>query len=261
MGRLMPIVIIFALIVTVFLFAPVLIVVPMSFTTSQSYAFPPPGYWTGQYAKYFSDPTWYLPTINSFTIALGTAILTLALVIPAAYAVVRYRFKGRAFANMFLITPLLVPTIISAIAYYKYLSYPKLVGTHIGVILAHTCLATPVAMLIMAAALKGYDRNLERAAMMSGAGVLRTFFYVTFPVLRPGIVVAGLFAFLNSFDETVVSLFIAGRAASTLPKRMFESIQLDTDPVIAVVSTMLFLLVICMFLLQALLRRRQFHGS
>jgi putative spermidine/putrescine transport system permease protein len=257
----MNIPVILALIVTVFLFAPVLVVVPMSFTTSQSYAFPPPAYSPMQYVRYFEDPTWYIPTLNSFTIALGTAILTLALVIPAAYAVVRYRFKGRALANIFLITPMLVPTIISAIAYYKYLSYPRLVGTHIGVILAHACLATPVAMLIMAAALKGYDRNLERAAMMSGAGVFKTFFYVTFPILRPGIIVAGLFAFLNSFDETVVSLFIAGRAASTLPKRMFESIQLDTDPVIAVVSTMLFLFVICLFLLQALLRRSQAHAA
>ena len=257
----MPVVVVLAVIVAAFLFAPVLIVVPMSFTTSQSYAFPPPGYTIGQYIRYFEDSTWYIPTINSFSIAFGTAVLTLALVIPAAYAVVRYRFKGRAFANLFLITPMLVPTIISAIAYYKYLSFPKLVGTHIGVILAHACLATPVAMLIMAAALKGYDRNLERAAMMSGAGVFQTFFYVTFPVLRPGIIVAGLFAFLNSFDETVVSLFIAGRAASTLPKRMFESIQLDTDPVIAVVSTMLFLFVICLFLLQALLRRSQAHAA
>ena len=106
-------------------------------------------------------------------------------------------------------------------------------------ILAHTALSVPVAMLAITATLKGFDRNLERAAMSAGAGPLRTFWWVTLPVLRPGILVGALFAFLHSFDETVVALFIAGREASTLPKKMFESVRLETDPVISVVSTLL----------------------
>jgi putative spermidine/putrescine transport system permease protein len=100
-------------------------------------------------------------------------------------------------------------------------------------------LSIPVAFLVIAAALKGFDRNLERAAMSAGAGPLRTFFWVTLPVLRPGILVGALFAFLHSFNEAVVAIFIAGRDASTLPKKMFESIRLESDPVIAVVSTLL----------------------
>ncbi|MDA0261563.1 MAG: ABC transporter permease [Proteobacteria bacterium] len=245
-----------AVVVVIFLVAPIVIVIPMSFTTMRTFKFPPPGYDWDNYLRYFSDTSWTDPTINSFIIAGGTAVLTLALVIPAAYGVVRYRFRGRAFANLFLLTPMLVPAIVSAIAYYKYLAFIKLLGTHIGVILAHTCISVPIALLVMAATLKGFDRNLERAAMMSGAGPLRTFFYVTFPVLRPGIVVTGLFAFLHSFDEPVITLFIAGRNATTLPKRMYESIQLDTDPVIAVVSTLLFLLVILILFVASLLRRR-----
>jgi putative spermidine/putrescine transport system permease protein len=97
----------------------------------------------------------------------------------------------------------------------------------------------PVAFLVIAAALKGFDRNLERAAMSAGAGPLRTFFFVTLPVLRPAILIGALFAFLHSFNEAVVAIFIAGRDASTLPKKMFEAIRLESDPVIAVVSTLL----------------------
>ena len=104
-------------------------------------------------------------------------------------------------------------------------------------IIAHSVLSIPVAFLVIAAALKGFDRNLERAAMSAGAGPLRTFLWVTLPVLRPGILVGALFAFLHSFNEAVVAIFIAGRDASTLPKKMFESIRLESDPVIAVVST------------------------
>jgi putative spermidine/putrescine transport system permease protein len=115
----------------------------------------------------------------------------------------------------------------------------RLVGTHAGMIIAHSVLSIPVAFLVIAAALKGFDRNLERAAMSAGAGPLRTFLWVTLPVLRPGILVGALFAFLHSFNEAVVAIFIAGRDASTLPKKMFESIRLESDPVIAVVSTLL----------------------
>ncbi len=104
-------------------------------------------------------------------------------------------------------------------------------------IIAHSVLSIPVAFLVISAALKGFDRNLERAAMSAGAGPLRTFFWVTLPVLRPGILVGALFAFLHSFNEAVVAIFIAGRDAATLPKKMFESIRLESDPVIAVVST------------------------
>jgi putative spermidine/putrescine transport system permease protein len=131
----------------------------------------------------------------------------------------------------------------------------RLVGTHAGMIIAHSVLSIPVAFLVIAAALKGFDRNLERAAMSAGAGPLRTFYWVTLPVLRPGILVGALFAFLHSFNEAVVAIFIAGRDASTLPKKMFESIRLESDPVIAVVSTLLTGAVLIGVLLSLLFRR------
>jgi putative spermidine/putrescine transport system permease protein len=228
-----------ALVVAAFLLAPLVIVVPMSFSTSMSLQFPPPGYWLGYYRQYFSDPRWLTPTLNSFVIAAATTLLTLLLVIPAAFALVRHRFRGKSAANLLLMAPMIVPLVVSALGYYNTLGRLGLAGTHAGMILAHTALSVPVALLAVTAALKGYDPNLERAAMSAGAGPLRTFWWVTLPVLRPGILVGALFAFLHSFDETVVALFIAGRQASTLPKKMFESVRLETDPVISVVSTLL----------------------
>ena len=103
-----------------------------------------------------------------------------------------------------------MPAVVSALGYYGFLSLARLVGTHAGMIIAHSVLSIPVAFLVISAALKGFDRNLERAAMSAGAGPLRTFFWVTLPVLRPGILVGALFAFLHSFNEAVVAIFIAG---------------------------------------------------
>jgi len=135
--------------------------------------------------------------------------------------------------------PLIVPGVVSALGYYGLFARIHLVGTHAGMIVAHSVLSIPVVFLVIAASLKGFDRNLERAAYSAGAGPLRTFLWVTVPVLRPGILVGALFAFLHSFNEAVVAIFIAGRDAVTLPKKMFESIRLESDPVLAVVSTLL----------------------
>jgi len=157
--------------------------------------------------------------------------------------------------------PLIIPHVVAALAYYGYLSALRLNGTIPGVVLAHGVLAVPIAFLVVSATIKGFDRNLERAAMSAGAGPLRTFFLVTLPVLRPGMMVAALFAFLFSFNEAVVSIFIAGRNATTLPKKMFESIRLESDPVIAVVSSLLIGAVLLGVLTSVVLRRRPAHAA
>lgn len=230
----------FALIVAFFVVGPLLIVVPMSFSTATSFEFPPPGYWLGYYRAFFADARWTQPVINSIGIGLATMLLTMALVIPASFAMVRQRFFGRSMVNLILMMPMIVPHIVMALGYYSYFSHLKIIHSPLGVVLAHTCLSVPVSYLIIAAALKGFDRNLERAAMNLGAGPLRTFWEVTFPVLRPGFLVGGLFAFIHSFDEAVVAIFISGQAASTLPRKMFDSIRIEADPIISVVSTLLF---------------------
>ena len=250
-----------ALLVALFLLLPIAVVVPMSFSTAISFEFPPPGYSLGYYAKYFTSEEWLHPTLNSFVIAVGATALTMLLVVPAAFGYVRYRFRGKAFVNLLMMAPLIVPHVVSAVAYYGFLGRVRLTGTLLSVIVAHGVLAVPVAFLVITATLKGFDRNLERAAMSSGAGPLRTFLHVTLPVLRPGMLVGALFAFLSSFNEAVVVIFIGGREASTLPKKMYESIRLESDPVIAVVSTLLVSSVVVGVLLSTFMRRRPANAT
>ena len=259
MARNLPLVM--AVIVALFLIAPMAIIVPMSFSTAVSFEFPPPGYWLGYYVQYFHSATWLAATANSFVIALGSMLLTMLVALPAAFGYVRYRFRGKGAFNLIVMLPLIVPGVVSALGYYGFLSRLHLVGTRSGMIIAHSVLSIPVAFLVICAALKGFDRNLERAASSAGAGPLHTFLWVTLPVLRPGLLVGALFAFLHSFNEAVVAIFIAGRDASTLPKKMFESIRLESDPVIAVVATLLTGAVLFGVLVSLLFRQRTAHAT
>jgi len=241
-----------ALFSATFLLLPMLIVVPMSFSTAISFQFPPPGYGLRYYYEYFNSAEWIGATINSIIVATGTMMLTMLLVIPASFGYVRHRFHGRQVANLLLMSPLIVPHIVTALGDYRLLASFGIVGTHIGLILAHTVLSLPVAFLVITAASKGFDQNLERAALICGAGPLKTFFLVTLPVLKPAMIVGALFAFLQSFNEAVIAIFIAGRTASTLPKKMFESIRMDADPVLAVASSLLIAAVLIGILISAL---------
>jgi len=250
-----------AIAIGAFIVAPTFIVVPMSFSDSPSFAFPPTGYWLGYYTKYFTSEAWTTPTLNSIIIATATMFVTMLLVIPASFSLVRFRYYGRGLVNFMLMLPLMVPHIVLALAYYSFFSPMGLTNSYFGVIIAHTCLSVPLSFLIVSATLKGFDRNLERAAMSAGAGPLQTFFHVTLPVLRPGFLVAALFAFIHSFDETVVAIFIAGRDASTLPRKMYESVRLEADPVLAVVSTLLFTLVLIGTVIAAATRRRPANAT
>jgi len=244
--------------VLLFIAAPLLVVVHMSFSSAPSLEFPPPAYGLTYYRAFFSDPRWLEPTLNSFIIATATAVLTMLLVVPAAFAMIRHRFRGRGAANLLLLLPLIAPHIVIALGYYSYFGALKLTQTYIGVILAHSCLSVPVVFLTVSAALKGFDRNLERAAMNLGASPLEAFRYVTFPILRPAFLVAALFAFVQSFDETVVALFISGRDAATLPRKIFDSLRTAADPVVAVVSTLLLAaIVVALIASRGLAWRRQ----
>ncbi|PSJ56837.1 ABC transporter permease [Pseudaminobacter soli (ex Li et al. 2025)] len=230
--------------VAIFIAAPLVIVVPMSFSNARSLQFPPPGYWLGYYQAYFTDWSWLRPTWNSILIASATTMLTMVLVVPATFALVRHRFRGKGIADLMMLMPLAVPHIVMAVGYYSYFGSFGIVHTHLGVILAHTCLSVPIAFLVLSANLKGFDRTLERAALSLGASPTRTFIHITLPILRPGLIISALFAFIQSFDETVVAIFISGRDAETLPRKMFDSIRQEADPVIAVISTLLFAAVI-----------------
>lgn len=246
-----------AVIVALFILLPTLIVIPLAFSDSVSLQFPPVSYGTRYFAEFFSDPVWMRATRNSFLIATATAILTILIVVPASYGLERYRIRGGSVVLMLVLSPILIPNIVSAIGYFRFFGDLRILGTHLSVIIAHTCLSIPPALLVMLAVMRGYPQNLDRAAAMCGANPRRAFLLVSLPVLRPGIIVASLFAFLQSFDETVLVLFIGGREATTLPKRIFESLRTELDPVIPVVSTVLVFFACMMFAVIFYLRRNQ----
>jgi len=226
-----------AFLFALFILLPTLVVIPLAFNDSVSLQFPPTSYGTTYFREFFSDPVWMRAMRNSFLIAFCTALLTLLIVVPASYGIERYRIRGGAMVMIVILSPILIPNIVSAVGYFRFFGDLRLLGTHLSVIIAHTCLAIPPALLMMLAVMRGYPENLDRAAAMCGANPRRAFLLVSLPVLRPGIVVASLFAFLQSFDETVLVLFIGGRQATTLPKLIFESPRPALGPAIPVVST------------------------
>jgi putative spermidine/putrescine transport system permease protein len=204
--------------------------------------FPPPGLSWQWYERYFDDPQWVDATVRSLYIGVATAILALALGVPLAFSLVRTKFIGRVLVDRVALAPLIVPTIILSVSLYGLFSKLKLIGEWYGLVIAHTVLALPFVVLVMSAGLRDFDRGLEQAAEGLGASRVRTLLRVTLPLLRPSLVSAGLLAFISSFDELVVALFLAG-PNMTLPKKMFDNILMEIDPTIAAVSVMQILLV------------------
>jgi putative spermidine/putrescine transport system permease protein len=155
-----------------------------------------------------------------------------------------------------VLAPIVVPGIIVAIGcYFVYARY-GLVGHPIALVLGHTCLAVPFVVINVTAALQGVDRQLERASANLGAAPLATFRQVTLPLILPGILAGAVFAFITSFDELLIALFLSGTGAVTLPRRMFDEIRYDIDPTIAAVSSLLIFTTTLLMLLAELLRRR-----
>jgi len=225
-----------------FLMLPLLVVFPISFSSAAYMQFPPPGLSWQWYERYLDDPQWIDATVRSLYVGVATAILAVVLGVPLAFSLVRGRFPGRWLLDRIALAPLIVPTIILSISVYGLFAKLKLIGEWYGLVIAHTVLALPFVVLVMAAGLRDFDRALEQAAEGLGASRLRTLLKITLPLLRPSLVSAGLLAFISSFDELVVALFLAG-PNMTLPKKMFDNILMEIDPTIAAVSVMQILLV------------------
>jgi len=165
---------------------------------------------------------------------LSTTLGTLA-----ALGIVRCKFRGKGILYGFIISPLVIPVIIIALSSYFLMAKLRLIGSPLGLALAQTVIAVPIVVVIVANTLKNFDITLEKAAMVMGAGRIRTFFKVTFPMIRTGILSAAFFAFLTSFDELIIALFVGGTTGVTLPRKMWEGVRMEIDPTIAAVATLL----------------------
>lgn len=241
--------------VLLFLCLPIAVVVPMSFSSASSLAFPPPGFSLRWYQSFFGDPRWLRAAQNSLIVALAASVAALALGSIAAYGLVRGRFRGREVLEGNFILPLILPPVITAVALYIFFARLGLLGTIPGLIIAHTILTVPYVVLLMSVAIRQFDVRIEQVACSLGASWFRMFRSVLLPNLLPSVLAAWIFAFIISFDEVIVTLFLAG-AYDTIPKRMFNELILQVNPTITAIATLLIALSVATIGLVVWLMRR-----
>jgi putative spermidine/putrescine transport system permease protein len=174
----------------------------------------------------------------------------------ASIGLVRGKFPGKQVMNALILSPLVVPGIIVAIGIYFFYVRIGLIGSPIAIIVAHTALAAPFVVLNVSATLYGFDERLEQAALNLGATRWQALRYITLPLIRPGIVAGALLAFITSFDELIVALFISGTGSITLPRKMWDSVRFGIEPTLAAVSMLTIIVSVAAFLAAEILRRR-----
>ncbi len=237
----------FCLAFMVFMIGPLLAVIPLSFSAGSFLSYPLPGWSLQWYEKVFLPHPWMSALLNSVLVGSGAALAATILGTLAALGLARNNLRFQPTLLGIIISPMIVPVIVSGVAMYFLLSKLGLVATFTGLIIAHTVLAVPFVVIPVLATLQSFDRNLVRAANSLGASPIRAFFDVTCPMIAPGIISGALFAFATSFDEVVVALFISGPEQKTLPRQMFDGIRDNIDPSILAMSV--FLMIISMLML------------
>jgi putative spermidine/putrescine transport system permease protein len=242
--------------ILLFLIAPILVIMPLSFNSEPFFSYPMPGFSLRWYHEFFTNDRWTLALKTSVIVAVSTTIVATALGTLAALGLSRPRFPARGIIMSLLISPIIVPVIISAVGMYFFYTRIGLTNSIPGIVLAHTALATPFVFITVTATLSGFDQTLSRAAASLGANPVRSFFKITLPLILPGVISGGLFAFVTSFDEVVVVLFIASPEQRTLPKQMFSGIREMISPTITAAATLLILFAVTMLTTVELLRRR-----
>jgi putative spermidine/putrescine transport system permease protein len=228
--------------VLLFLIVPSLIIVPMSFSGSTLLQFPPESWSLRWYEAYFQSVEWRDATIVSLKAAVLTTLLATPIGVAAAYALNSGALRFAGFINGLLTASLIIPVILIGIGTFFLYARIGLNNTLTGLVLAHTVQALPLVVLTVLSGFRSYDMNQERVARSLGAGRLAAFWQVTVPQIRFSIVSGALFAFITSFDEVVVSLFISGGETTTLTRRMFSALRDQIDPTIAAISTCLIVL-------------------
>jgi putative spermidine/putrescine transport system permease protein len=243
--------------VLAFLALPIIIVVALSFSSASYLTFPPPAFGIRWYRVYLGSSEWLASTWLSLAVAACVVVLSTTLGTLASLGLARLPGAMRATIGALILSPLIVPGIVVAIGIYYVFARYRLVGTPAGLVLAHTCLAVPFVVTSVSASLAGLDRRLEQAALSLGATPLATFRQVILPLILPGVLVGALFAFITSFDELIIALFLSGSGAITLPRRMWDDLRFAIDPTIAAVSTLTIALTALLLGGAHLLRRQQ----
>lgn len=239
------------------LLLPIIAFIPMAFTSSNFLSFPPPSYSLRWFAAYFSSPVWVAATLRSFGVGLVSACFTLIISAPAAYGIARSSNRLSAAIFVLFLSPIVVPSIVSAVALFYLFAQMGLVATNLGIAIGHTVGGIPLAVVILLATLRSYDWRLNQAAATLGANRRRTLIRITAPLISGGLFAAFIFAFLHSFEELTVALFIGGGLKTTLPRQMWDDIQLQVSPTLAAASVVVLAVVTGLFLIAEYMRPRE----
>jgi putative spermidine/putrescine transport system permease protein len=240
----------------VFLSAPAFLMIPLSFDSASGLAWPPHGFSLQWYRQITDSPLWMQAITRSMLVGVGTGILSMLIGTPAAFLLVRGGMKGKAAMLAFILAPIVVPRMIIAVGVFYFFAKIGLIGSSFGLVLGHTVVAVPYVVITMMAVLRNYDTRLDLAAHSMGARPWATLRRVTFPILGAGLMSSFLFAFATSFDELTIALFSSGGLSTTLPKQFWDEITMQISPVIAAVSTCLFVFIAALIWVADRLRRR-----
>ena len=241
--------------VIAFLVVPSLFVIPVSFTGERFIDFPPHGFSLRWYRTYLDSPAWVDATVRSISVAFMTGIVATLLGTAAAFVLVRQRIVGRTAMLTLVLMPLILPRMIIAVALFYLFARLGLVGTQAGLVIGHSVLAVPYVVITVMAVLKTYDQHYDQAAWSLGATKWRALWHITLPQIRAGLIAGYLFAFVTSFDDLTVALFMTAGATATLPRQMWNDLLLQVNPTLAAVSTVILLLITVFIVAAELLRR------
>ncbi len=249
-----------SVITMILLVLPTFIVIPMSFSDSQYLEFPPQTWSTRWYQSYFNSPEWMRATATSLKAATLTMLVATPIGVLAAYGLHASKLPYLRIAFVLLITPMMVPVVLIAIgAFYAYVKL-QILYTMTGLVLAHTLLAIPLVVIVTGSALKSYDMNQENAARSLGAPRWKAFLTITLPQIKFAVIVSALLAFLTSFDEVVIAMFISGGDNPTLTRNMFNALRDQIDPTIASISTLMIVLTTVLMAVAVLAGRAKNSG-
>lgn len=227
------------ILILLYLMAPVIVVIGTAFTTTSYPVFPPQGFTLRWFEKFLHMTEFTDAVYRSAILASASTFVATVLGTFSALALVRYRFRGREAMSTLMLSPILFPTIVLGLALLVFYSNIGLQGSFLGLVIAHSVLTTPFVIRLVMASLAEFDPAIEEAAGNLGAGWWRIFFQITLPLIRPGVLAGAVLAFIISFDELVVTLFLAGPDMTTLPVRIYTFVEFSSEPTISAISTLL----------------------
>ena len=242
--------------VLLFLILPVLVIIPLSFNSGSFLVYPLQGFSLRWYEDFFTSAEWMRSLTNSMIVAPAATALAMVFGTLAAIGLTRGEFRGKALVMSLVISPMVVPVVIIGVASYLFFAPLGMGNSFFSLIVVHAVLGVPFVIITVTATLSGFDQSLIRASASLGASPRTTFFKVVMPLILPGVISGALFAFATSFDEVVVTLFLAGPEQATLPRQMFSGIRENLSPTIAAAATLLIAFSVLLLLTLEWLRGR-----